>query len=134
MGYRWQQACDPQTFLQRARLVVTGTVAKSPLFSAEQLMPGTHITAVGADSAGKQELDPWCFARAACIATDDHNQCLAFGEFGVAVRAGAVTSDSDLSLGAILEGDVEVSRDSGQVTFAGLTRVAAQDIPIPSYA
>src|SRR5260370_17462398 len=81
---------------------------------------------------GKQELDPKCFASAACLATDDHAQCLAFGEFGIAVRAGVVASYADISLGSILAGDVTLNRLPGDITIADLTGVAAQDPPVVS--
>src|SRR5260370_31272462 len=82
---------------------------------------------------GKQELDPKCFASAACLATDEHAQCLAFGEFGIAVRAGVVASSADISLGSILAGDVTLSRLPSDITIADLTGVAAQDAAIASY-
>src|SRR5271155_4283893 len=78
MGFDARPVSKPAEVVQQSQLIVTATVAKSPLFSSEHLRPGTHITAVGADSPGKQELEPNCFARAACIATDDHAQCFSF--------------------------------------------------------
>jgi len=133
MGFDARPVSNPADVVLQSQLLVTATVAKSPLFSSQHLQPGTHITAVGADSPGKQELDPECFARAACIATDDHMQCLAFGEFGIAVRAGVVTSSDDTSLGSILAGDVTLSRLPSDITIADLTGVAAQDAAIASY-
>ena len=133
MGFDARPASNPAEVVQQSQLIVTATVAKSPLFSSEHLRPGTHITAVGADSPGKQELDPKCFARAACIATDDHAQCLAFGEFGIAVQAGVVASNADTSLGSILAGEVTLDRLPSNITIADLTGVATQDAAIASY-
>lgn len=130
LGFETAAASDPQQVLRRAQLVVTATVSNAPLFPADQVVQGTHITAVGADSAGKQELDPYCFARANLIATDDHVQCLTFGDFGSAVRAGAIASDADVSLGSILAGDVKICRKPGYITIADLTGIAAQDVAI----
>jgi ornithine cyclodeaminase len=133
MGFDARPASNPAEVVQHSQLIVTATVAKSPLFASEHLQPGTHITAMGADSPGKQELDPKCFAHAACIATDDHAQCLAFGEFGIAVRAGVVADNADISLGSILAGDVTLNRPPGYITIADLTGVAAQDAAIVCY-
>ncbi|MGA7629705.1 MAG: hypothetical protein WCB11_03000 [Terriglobales bacterium] len=133
IGFDARPASNPAEVVQQSQLIVTATVANSPLFSSEHLRPGAHITAMGADSPGKQELDPKCFARAAGIATDDHAQCLAFGEFGTAVRAGVVASNADVSLGSILAGDVTLCRLPGDITIADLTGVAAQDAAIASY-
>jgi len=69
----------------------------------------------------------------ACIATDDHAQCLAFGEFGIAVQAGVVASNADTSLGSILAGEVTLDRLPSNITIADLTGVATQDAAIASY-
>ena len=39
-------------------IVVTTTPSTSPVVRREWVSPGTHINAIGADAAGKQELDP----------------------------------------------------------------------------
>ncbi len=45
-------------------LIVTTTPSKDPLLLSSQIMEGTHITAVGADTPGKVEVDPALFKRA----------------------------------------------------------------------
>jgi len=61
-----------EDLLHDCNVIVTATPAKAPLFSADLVLPGTHLVAVGADSPGKQELPGELFARAAHILTDDH--------------------------------------------------------------
>jgi ornithine cyclodeaminase len=119
--------------LQKSRLIITTTNAASALFSAESVERGTHITALGSDSPGKQELDPRLLAKAALIATDDHRQCLGHGEFGVAVRAGLVSEDVDIPLGAVLSGARPGRQAVDDITVADLTGIAAEDIAIASY-
>jgi len=46
-----------------ANLIVTCTPSTAPLLRAEWIRPGTHITAMGSDTASKQELDPAILAR-----------------------------------------------------------------------
>lgn len=133
LDFTAEAVTSPADVVRRARLIIMATAATAPLFSASDLEPGSHVTAVGSDSPGKQELDPACFQRAACIATDDHRQCLALGDFGVAVRAGAVSSDSDVSLGSLLGGDIPYQRGPADITIADLTGLAAQDIAIASW-
>ena len=48
---------------------------------------GTHFSCVGADLAGKQELDGAILAGAR-VYTDDTPQCLAVGEVEMAVKQG----------------------------------------------
>jgi ornithine cyclodeaminase len=122
----------PSELLQSCQLIVTATASTEPLFSADQVQPGTHITALGADSPGKQELDAALFARAAVIATDDHHQCLDHGDFCHAVKAGIVSSDADVPLGNILAGKAAGRQSAHDITIADLTGLAAQDICIAS--
>jgi ornithine cyclodeaminase len=115
-----------------ADLVITATPASSPLFRAEAVKTGTHITAIGADSLGKQELDPRIFVRAACIVVDDAAQCLHHGDFGFAVRAGLVRTEQCIALGSFLESQASRVRKQNDITVADLTGVAAEDIAIAS--
>ena len=53
---RAHRAASADEVAAQAQLLVTTTPATVPLFSADVIRPGTHITAVGADTADKQEL------------------------------------------------------------------------------
>ena len=53
-----------RTLTQSSQLIVTTTPAKQPLIHSAWVQPGTHITAMGADSEGKQELESSLVARA----------------------------------------------------------------------
>jgi ornithine cyclodeaminase len=62
------------------RLIVTCTASRTPLLFAGDLQPGTHISAVGADSVGKQELDPEILRAAELLLVDSRAQCEKLGE------------------------------------------------------
>jgi len=119
-----------EELLRDCRVIVTATQSKEPLFEAELVRPGTHLVAVGADSAGKQELPSQLFARAAHILTDDHAQCLDHGDFGNAVRSGYVESDADQMLGHLYSKDVRQTRNPEDITIVDLTGISAEDIAI----
>lgn len=123
-------ANSPSELAQSCQLIITATASTEPLFSAADVRPGTHITALGADSPGKQELDAALFARAAVIATDDHHQCLDHGDFFHAVNAGIVPSHADVALGDLLAGKVAGRQSADDITIADLTGLPAQDIAI----
>jgi ornithine cyclodeaminase len=114
-----------------ADIVLTTTPASAPVLEAAWIGPGTHVTAVGADMPHKNELPPALLARAAIIATDDHGQCLAHGDFGWAVRAGAVAEDSDVPLGEVLRAG-RAERPDAAITVADLTGVGALDAALAS--
>lgn len=57
-GYDISVAESPQEVAAACNLIITATPAKKPLLYLEDIQPGTHITAVGADMPEKQELEP----------------------------------------------------------------------------
>jgi len=70
----------PSAVAEASRLIVTCTASRSPLLSASDVRAGTHITAVGADSEGKQELDPEILSRSGLLLVDSAAQCEKLGE------------------------------------------------------
>ncbi|GAA3484725.1 ornithine cyclodeaminase family protein [Streptomyces yanii] len=113
-----------------ADMVITTTPATGPVLQAGDVRAGAHVTGIGTDMPHKNELPPALFARAALIATDDHQQCLDHGDFGHAVRAGATTDTSDTPVGLLLERPVE--RPDDAITVADLTGVGALDAALAS--
>jgi ornithine cyclodeaminase len=71
---------SPAAVAAATRLIVTSTASRSPLLVASDIEDGAHITAVGADSPGKQELDPEILRRAETIWVDSLEQCKRLGE------------------------------------------------------
>ncbi|WP_037270333.1 ornithine cyclodeaminase [Kibdelosporangium aridum] len=112
-----------------AECVITATAATTPLAPAEAFSSAVHVTALGTDLPGKGELPPDLFASASIIATDDHEQCLHHGDFGNAVRAGVVSSDSDVSVGTVLRDGV---RHRSGLSIADLTGIGAADAAVAS--
>lgn len=106
--------------------VITATASTSPVAPAESFA-ALHVTGIGTDLPGKAELPAGLFARATTIATDDHAQCLAHGDFGNAVRAGTVTADADVSVGLVLRDGVA---RRGGMTIADLTGVGVADAAV----
>src|SRR5271165_1839744 len=70
----------PAELAASTRLIVTCTASRAPLLFAGDLQEGTHISAVGADSVGKQELDPEILRRADLLLVDSRAQCEKLGE------------------------------------------------------
>lgn len=113
---------------QRCGLVVSATYASAPLLHAENLHPGMHITAMGADSPGKQELDALCFSRADLVAADSMRQCMEYGECSHAAAAGTLPKNT-LELGQLLARGYGRNSEE-EITIADLTGVAVQDIAV----
>lgn len=116
--------------LQQCNVVVSATASNAPLFHASNIRPGTHLVSVGTDSSDKSECGPTLFAAAACVATDDHGQCMAFGDFGTAVRERTIAGDADVALGDVLAGTRSLRKREEDITLVTLTGVASQDLAI----
>lgn len=114
-------------------LIVTTTASTRQLISVDWVRAGTHITAVGADAPGKQELDPALFERADICAVDSVAQCVDHGETSHAVAAGRIDAGKLVELGALIDGAAAGRSSPGQITIADLTGLAVQDIRIAQH-
>jgi ornithine cyclodeaminase len=111
-------------------LIVTATPTHHPLLSADQIRPGTHITAMGSDTREKHELEPAILSKADLVVADSIEQCRVRGEIFHALEAGELTAEDILELGNVIV-DPGLRRTSEeQITVADLTGVAVQDIQI----
>jgi ornithine cyclodeaminase len=79
-GARVEVAPSPARIAEHARLIVTCTASRAPLVLAIDVQPGTHISAVGSDGPGKQELDPEILRYADLLLADSRRQCEKLGE------------------------------------------------------
>lgn len=133
-GLTAQTAATVEDVFAHCNVVITCTPSTQAIVPVSAVKPGTHIVAMGADSQGKQELDPQILALARVIMTDDHQQCAERGELAHALRAGLITHTDDISLGHVLAGNLPGRTSADDVTIADLTGLAAQDIAIASLA
>jgi ornithine cyclodeaminase len=111
---------------QHCRLIVTATPSDQPLLFGDQILPGTHVTAVGADSLGKQELDPTLFQKADFIVVDSLCQCLEYGDLSHAKNE--MQGKPILELGTLIKAPVQ--RQEHWITIADLTGVAIEDLQV----
>ena len=94
-----------------------------------------HITALGSDSPGKQELEADCLDRADLVVVDRFAQCAAFGELRHAIGAALLTrNDVHAELGQIVAGKKAGRTSDRETTIADLTGVGFQDTAIASAA
>lgn len=129
LGYEVALAQSAADAVAHANLVVTCTASREPLLRPGDVKPGTHITAVGADSEGKQELDAALIQRADVVAADSLGQVRLRGDISHALAAG-MSEARVVELGALIDGRAAGRASDEQITIADLTGVAAQDIEI----
>lgn len=129
-GFPIDTTLDAGEVASRCNLIVTATIATAPLLWNEQIRPGTHITAVGADAAYKQELDAAILQTAHVVVADSISQCRERGEIAHALRAGLISEAQLVELGNVIAGKSRGRTSESQITVADLTGVAVQDLQI----
>jgi ornithine cyclodeaminase/alanine dehydrogenase-like protein (mu-crystallin family) len=134
-GFDAHAAATPEAVCREAEVLITATPSRAPLVRAEWLRPGQHVTALGSDSPGKQELEADCLARADLLVVDRLTQCASFGELRHALDAGLMHPDRvHAELGEIVAGVKPGRTAREQITIADLTGVGFQDTAIASKA
>ncbi|MDQ0390800.1 NAD(P)-binding domain-containing protein [Labrys monachus] len=131
-GFSVTIAASPAEVAERCRLIVTATPSAAVLLERAMVRPGTHVTAIGADTPDKQELDPALFGAARVVAVDSRAQGALRGDLRHALAAGAITLDRVVELGEIIDGRAAGRTDESEITVAALTGLAVQDVAIAS--
>jgi ornithine cyclodeaminase len=127
-GFDIEVASSIAELAAHCNLIVTTTPARQWLLAASDVRPGTHITAIGSDGGGKQELDPKLFANAKVRAVDSRKQCAAFGDSSYAIKQGLIGLTDLIEIGEIAENPRLGRQNESEITIADLTGVAIQDI------
>jgi alanine dehydrogenase len=118
-----------ETAVRAADILVTVTASRSPLFPADWVRPGTHVSAMGADDVGKQEL-PVELVGSARLFVDHPPQARLIGETQHAWTAGLVSAKAlaKHTLGALLLGRVAGRTSDDEITVFDSSGIAIQDI------
>jgi ornithine cyclodeaminase len=129
-GFSLQITQQIEDITSNCNLIITTTPATLPLLWAKQIKRGTHITAVGADSPHKQELDAHVFKMADLVVADSIEQCAQRGDLAHAIKANFIKPEKIYELGNVISGTSPKRTSEEQITIADLTGVAVQDIAI----
>ena len=127
-----QVTTDADDLAAASNVIVTTTPSMSPLFSADAVRPGTHVTAMGSDAPGKNELAPLLFDKADLVVCDSPEQCGDCGELRSARKAGF--DGVVVELGHVTAGAHPGRTDDDQITICDLTGCGVQDTAISDLA
>lgn len=107
-------------------VVSTTTPVREPV--VERVGESTHVNAMGADAAGKQELRGEIL-RDGTLVVDDREQCIHSGEMNVPYSEGLLTEDDiHADLGDVVTDRLSDPPDPDDVTVFDSTGLAIQDI------
>jgi len=114
--------------VKEADIITTTTPSKSPVVHHKWVSPGTHINAMGADAAGKQELDP-LLLKSGLLVVDDLGQASHSGEINKPL-SDQFLLESDIygNLGDIISGKLQGRQTSDQITLFDSTGLAIHDV------
>ena len=119
----------PEEGARNADIIVSVTLArKGPVIKKEWLKPGTHITEIGTDTVGKQELDVSCFSGTKIIndSIENASEC---GDTRNAIDAGVITKDDIYGeIGEIITGKKSGRENDEEITIYDTVGMGIQDL------
>jgi ornithine cyclodeaminase len=121
------QAVGAEEACRAADILVTVTPSRQPLFDAAWVRPGTHISAMGADRKGKQELPPELLRKASLFA-DYPAQSRVIGELQHVASELEAGSLKLTAIGDVLRGTAPGRRSAEEITVFDSSGVAIQDL------
>lgn len=112
---------------RRSDICVTCTPSRRPLLMRQDVMPGTFVAGVGADSPGKQELDPILLA-SNTVVVDLLTQCETIGDLHHALEEGGMKrADVHAELGEVVAGKKPGRTSGDEIIIFDSTGTALQD-------
>jgi alanine dehydrogenase len=127
LGIDVEHARDLETAIKASDVVVTCTPSRTAFLDRSFVRPGTFVVAVGADSPGKQEIDPRLLAEHTVV-VDLLDQCARVGELQHAIRQGLMTRDDVLGeIGEVIVGKVRGRSTEDETIVFDSTGTALQD-------
>lgn len=117
---------DLESSVRGADVIITATPAYKPYIQASWVRPGTHISCLGADKPGKQEIDEQILADARVV-VDDEKQAVSVGECEKAHASGLLSGHLD-EMGAVLLGETAGRSTDEQITVFDSSGLALQDL------
>ncbi len=134
LGLEYAPQTERQAVAANADILITVTPSQQALVEKSWVRAGTHISAMGADTKGKQELDPALVASAALF-VDEAEQAITIGECQHAYNAGLITDQSFRgSIGEVIAGLCDGRRTAQEITLFDGTGVALQDLVVAALA
>ena len=119
---------DLASAFRESDVCVTCTPSRTAFIQNADVRPGTFLAAVGADSAGKQELDPAILARAKVV-VDSIEQCAEIGELHHAIQKGLMRrEDVYAELAEIVDGGKPGRTSGEEITVFDSTGTALEDV------
>ena len=117
----------PQSLAARADVIITITPSRRAILEDRWVKGGTHLACMGADTVGKQEVEPALVGRARVFG-DVAGQAVTLGECQHAFAAGMIGEDDITPLGLVIAGGRPGRVSQDDITVFDSTGIALQDL------
>ncbi|WP_412051567.1 iminosuccinate reductase BhcD [Hoeflea sp. Naph1] len=118
---------------QQADVIITITSSFAPILKHAQVRPGTHLSCMGTDTVGKQEVESGLVA-AAKLFTDEVAQSTTLGECQHAITEDLINEADITPIGAVINGDHQGRSSDDEITLFDGTGVGLQDLAVAAMA
>ena len=120
---------DAESAVRGSDIVVTVTPSREPIVEDEWVAEGTHISAMGADTRGKQELATRLVTRAKLFA-DHVPQSISIGEFQHAYGRNDIAAENVCPIGHVTAGAAVGRTSDRDTTIFDSSGTAIQDLAV----
>jgi len=122
-----------ENICKNSNIIITCTPSKEAFVKKEWIQKGTFIGAIGADSPGKNELEPEIMSIGKIVG-DIKSQIIKVGESQHAIKKGMISSDDIYcELGELVIGKVKGRTSDNEIFIYDSTGTAIQDIACAAF-
>lgn len=127
-GVQVRSCASAEEAVRGADIVCTATTSAEPVFHADWVTPGAHVSGIGAYRLDMRELPAELFARASLVAVDSREAALEeAGDLVAALQAGQLAPDGYREIGS-LPADWAARREPAAITVFKSVGLAIQDV------
>lgn len=115
--------------IEGADIIITCTPSTQPFLKGNMIQSGTHISAIGADTKDKRELDANTLAKANKLVVDFVDQAVNVGDLAIPLQNGILNKEDIYGeLGEIVAGKKKGRTSNSEITIFKATGLAIEDI------
>ena len=126
-----QAAADLEQAVRAADIILTATPSRAALIKRDWVKPGTHLSCIGSDMEGKQELDERLLAQGK-VFCDDLTQAITVGECEKAIKQGLFSPDRIIEIGDVILGRKPGREQKDEITIFDSSGIGLQDLMVAS--
>jgi alanine dehydrogenase len=122
-------AAGPEEVTKNSDIIITCTPSSNAFIKGEWIKKGTHISAIGADTAAKRELETSAIIKCNKLVVDFIPQAFVVGDFAKPKEEGAITeSNIYAEMGQIVCGEKKGRTNPDEITLFKATGLAIEDV------